>query len=131
MARDWRSAAIMATALWLVGCSAPTTRQLAEEAMTAMGGAESLRQIQTVVMKGEGTRSQIGQAPVPGDTDTPATLKNVVETLDLVNGRASLDYEIQSGTFVQRRHEILTRRGEGAAGKPVGIEIVGNRPIVA
>jgi glyoxylase-like metal-dependent hydrolase (beta-lactamase superfamily II) len=122
---------VIAALLCLTACSAPTTRELAEEAMTAMGGAESLRQIQTIVMKGEGTRMRIGQTPSAGDEEMPATLKNVTETLDLANGRASLDYEIQAGSFMQHRHEILTRRGEGAESKQVGIEIVGTRPVVA
>jgi glyoxylase-like metal-dependent hydrolase (beta-lactamase superfamily II) len=122
---------MISAALLLAGCSAPTTRQLADEAMTAMGGAESLRQIQTVVMRGEGTRMKIGQTPTADADETPATLRNVVETLDLANGRASLDYEVQAGTFMQHRQEILTKKGTGAEAKPVGIEIVGNRPVVA
>ena len=64
--------------------------------------------------------------------ESPAPeLSNVTETADLVNGRASLDYELKNGDFTQHRHEILTRRGDSPSAPPVGIEIVGTRPIVA
>jgi glyoxylase-like metal-dependent hydrolase (beta-lactamase superfamily II) len=119
--------------LGLTACSsAPTTRQLAQDAVTAMGGAEQLRSIQTLVMKdGTGTRTRLGQTVRVGDAEMPAQLTKVVEIADIANGRASLDYELRSGDFMQHRHEILTKLGEGAAGKPVGIEIVGTRPIIA
>jgi glyoxylase-like metal-dependent hydrolase (beta-lactamase superfamily II) len=130
MAPRNRSIGILLMSLLLLGCSsAPTGRQLTTDALTAMGGTEKLKEIRTVVMKGEGTRMRIGQTLKAGDPETPATLRTVVEILDLANNLASLDYEIQEGDFMQHRHEILTVRG--AANKPVGIEIVGTRPVVA
>src|SRR5262245_31525701 len=97
-----------------------------------MGGQEKLQAIQTITMKdGTGTRFSLNQTMKAGDPEEPAQLKNVVETLDLSNGLASLDYELTEGAFMQHRHEILTKRGEGAGAKPVGIEIVPMRPIVA
>jgi glyoxylase-like metal-dependent hydrolase (beta-lactamase superfamily II) len=70
---------------------------------------------------------RLGQTVRVGDPETAAQLKNVVETVDLAGGRASLDYEIQLGEFGQHRHEILTKRGDTL----VGIEIVGTRPVIA
>jgi len=124
--------ALTVLALWLTGCStAPTTRQLAADAVTAMGGMDKLLGIHTMAMKGgSGTRTRLGQTVSVGDTETPGQLKNVVEIVDL-GGRASLDYEIHIGPFMQHRHEILTKRGDGPAAAPVGIEIVGTRPVVA
>jgi glyoxylase-like metal-dependent hydrolase (beta-lactamase superfamily II) len=52
---------------------------------------------------------------------------NVVEIVDLAGGRASLDYEVNEGGFMQHRHEVLTTKD----GKPVGIEYVDARPVVA
>ena len=117
----------------LTACSsAPTTRQLAQDAVTAMGGPEKLQSIQTLVMKdGTGTRTRLGQTVRVGDQEMPGQLMKVVEIVDLANGRASLDYELRNGDFTQHRHEILTKLGEGPAGKPVGIEIVGTRPVIA
>jgi glyoxylase-like metal-dependent hydrolase (beta-lactamase superfamily II) len=108
--------------------SAPTPRQLAEDAVAAMGGLQQLQAIRALTMKGgTGSRSRLGQTVHVGDPETPAELKNVVEIADLSGGRASLDYEIQLGEFGQHRHEILTKRGDAL----VGIEIVGTRPIIA
>ena len=53
-------------------------------------------------------------------------LKNVTETLDRVNNRAALDYEMQIGAFGQHRREILTKTADGRA---VGLEDVAGRPL--
>src|SRR5207245_8149212 len=76
---------------------------------------------------GAGSRLRLGQMVKASDQENPSQLKNVVEIVDLANGRASLDYELQNGGFMQHRHEILTKRGDNL----VGIEIVGTRPIIA
>src|SRR5262249_32840197 len=68
-----------------------------------------------------------GQMVKATDQENPGQLKNVVDIVDLANGRASLDYELQNGGFMQHRPEILTKLG----GKTVGIEIIGTRPIIA
>ena len=83
--------------LWLVSCaSAPTTKSLAADAAAAMGGLERLRGVQTVVMRdGTGTRLRLGQMVHATDPETAAGLSKVTETLDLVNGRAALDYEMK------------------------------------
>jgi len=132
--------------LLLAACSSPPSqRLLADDALAAMGGRERLQAIQVLAMKGgTGTRYRLGQTRRVGGDESPAPqLTNVNETADLLNGRASLDYEVKNGDFVQHRHEILTRRGgvpgaaaSGVAGDVrnaplVGIEIVGTRPIVA
>jgi hypothetical protein len=114
--------------LALAACAAPTGRKLAQDSVTAMGGAEKLQAIKTLTLKGgTGTRSRLGQMRKATDAETPGTLKDVVEIADLANGRASLDYALENQGFMQHRHEILTKRGD----KPVGIEIVGTRPIIA
>ncbi len=105
---------------------APTTRELAAAAVTAMGGAEALRGIRTLQMQGgEGTRRRHGQVPRLGDTEPAATLSAVVETLDLANGRAALDYTIAMPGFSQRRKEVLTKQG----GALIGLESVDTRPL--
>ena len=110
-----------------------------------MGGKEKLRAIQVLALKGgTGTRYRLGQTKTVGEAESPTPqLTNVVETADLANGRASLDSELKNGDFSQHRHEILTRRGAvpdtaALAGDhpqppapPVGIEIVGTRPVAA
>ena len=120
---------LVAASLWLAACStAPTPRRLAQDAVTAMGGMEKLQSIQTLTMKGgTGTRLRLGQTQRATDPENAAQLKNVVEIADLATGRASLDYELNLGGFMQHRHEVLTKRGD----KPVGIDYVGARPVIA
>jgi glyoxylase-like metal-dependent hydrolase (beta-lactamase superfamily II) len=120
-------ALILAGTLWAVGCSsAPTTQSLARDAAAAMGGLDRLRGVQIVTMKGgTGTRLRLGQMVRATDDEMPATLANVVETLDLANGRAALDYEVKMGDFGQHRQEVLTKKND----KAVGLENVAGRPL--
>src|SRR4030095_14772444 len=118
-----RTIALGITTLWLMGCSSVAQRQLAQDAVTAMGGAEKLMGIQSLIMSGgTGTRNKVGQMKTATGMDEVGELSNTVEILDLANGRAAFDYDLKVGDFVQHRHEVLTKVGEGAAGKPIGIE---------
>lgn len=124
---------IALAALCATACSpAPSPRRLAQDAVAAMGGADKLHAVRTVSMKGgSGTRLRLGQTVHVGDKESPGELKNVAELVDLANRRASLDYELKNGDFTQHRHEVLTRRGTGPDARPVGIEYVGTRPVIA
>ena len=118
---------IFAMTLSAAACtSPPTTQKLAKDAAGAMGGIDRLRGLQTIVMKGgTGSRLRLGQMAHATDDEMPASLTNVVETLDLTNGRAALDYEIKMGDFGQHRQEVLTKKN----GKAVGLENVAGRPL--
>src|SRR2546422_8316749 len=93
-------------ALCLGGCSAPPTpRTLARDAVVAMGGAERLQNVKTLTMKGgTGMRLKTGQMVKATDQEDPGQLKDVVDIVDLANGRASLDYALQNGGVMQHRH---------------------------
>jgi glyoxylase-like metal-dependent hydrolase (beta-lactamase superfamily II) len=131
MTRRWRPVVAGVTgivgALWIAACSSsPSTQSLAKDAAEAMGGLDRLRGVQTVQMKGgSGTRLRLGQMAHATDDEMPASLANVVETLDLGNGRAALDYEIKMGDFGQHRQEVLTKKN----GRAVGLENVAGRPL--
>jgi glyoxylase-like metal-dependent hydrolase (beta-lactamase superfamily II) len=91
-----------------------------------MGGEELLKGVRSVAMRGgSGSRFRLGSTVRAADTEAAASLINVVETLDLANGHAALDYELTSGAFTQHRQEILTKKD----GKPVGLDQVGTRPL--
>src|SRR5437867_10273301 len=124
-----RSILLFIPAMWLGACSGPPVlRTLAQDAVAAMGSAERLQGVKTLAMKGgTGTRMRMGQMVKATDQENPAQLKDVVDIVDLANGRASLDYALQLGGFMQHRHEILTKRAD----KPIGIDIVGTRPVIA
>jgi glyoxylase-like metal-dependent hydrolase (beta-lactamase superfamily II) len=103
-------AAVLASAC----SSAPTARGLAQDAVTAMGGVERLRGIQALVMSGgSGTRNRLGQTVRVSDPDGTAQLSNVIEAIDLTNGRAALDYQIENAGFMQHRQEVLTKVADG------------------
>ena len=121
--------ALTVAAAWLTACSsAPTTRELAQDAAAAMGGLEALQAVETLTMSGgTGTRTRLGQTVHVGDEENTAELTDVVEIVDLAGGRASMHYMIDNAGFMQDRHEILTTRG----GSPVGIEIIPPRPTIA
>ena len=119
---------VAAAALTATACAKPPTAKiLVHDAVTAMG-AEKLRAVKTITMKGGiGTREQLQESQHVGDAEKPGTLANVVEIVDLAGGRASMNYEIDNDGFKQHRHEVLTTRG----GKAVGVEYVDPRPVVA
>jgi glyoxylase-like metal-dependent hydrolase (beta-lactamase superfamily II) len=104
----------------------PTAKQLADDAVVAMGGADRLQSVRTISMRGGvGSRYRHGQTVHVTDMESPGTLKNVVETADLPTGRAMLDYELQIDAFGQHRKEIVTTKN----GRPVGLEDVAGRPL--
>ena len=115
-------------AVCAAACSSPPgTADLAQDALTAMGGAERVRAIRTVQFRdGTGTRFRVGQTVKVGEAEEPTTLSMVVETTDLANGRASLNYALaMKGGFSQQRHEVLTTKD----GRGVGLEYVMGRPL--
>jgi glyoxylase-like metal-dependent hydrolase (beta-lactamase superfamily II) len=118
-------------AVLVAGCSSgpPSTRQLAQDAIDAMGGRQRLEAVRTIAMRdGEGTRYRLGQSVKAGDADQSGTLTQVAETVDLAGGRAALDYALRSPSgFQQSRKEVLTSKD----GRLVGIETVPGRPVVA
>ena len=116
------------SALSSTACSStPTGKSVVSDAIAAMGG-DKLKTAQTISMKGgSGTRGRLQEQRRVTDPDEPGTLADVVEIVDLAGNRASLDYQFKEGGFGQHRHEVLTTRG----GKPVGIEYVDMRPVVA
>jgi glyoxylase-like metal-dependent hydrolase (beta-lactamase superfamily II) len=117
----------------LAACSTPPTmRRVVQDAAAAMGGVEQLAAIDTLTMSGgTGTRTRLGQTMHVDDAETAGQLTEVVEIADLAGGRASLDYLIDNGGFMQHRHEVLTRNGEGADAPLIGIEIIPGRPTTA
>jgi hypothetical protein len=86
------SVVFVITALCATGCSTPqNTKDLAQQAIEAMGG-EQVQRLQSYVMRGgSGSRSRLGQHTKTGQTDPTAKLANVTETFDLAGGRAALD----------------------------------------
>jgi len=120
-----RTIAFTALSLSLAGCSStPAQRKVAQDAVDAMGEYDKVKAIHMLTMTGgTGTRTKVGQAMSATGPDQIGQLTNNVETVDIANGRAAYDYDLQVGDFMQHRHEVLTKSG-GGTGKPVGIESI-------
>src|SRR5688572_18760916 len=125
--RMGRELVIAVIGICMSSCSSSSNvHDLAQTALMRMGGAERVRAVRSIVMRGgTGSRSRLGQIVKTGGGDPRATLANVTETLDLAGGRAALDYEISASGFTQHRQEILTKQGDHA----IGLENVGTRPL--
>lgn len=87
---------------------APTTAQLTERMLEAMGGREALESVELLVREGSGSRTRLGQIPETGGTDPTGRLTELTETIDFANERAAFDYEIVNNDFSQHRTEVLT-----------------------
>jgi glyoxylase-like metal-dependent hydrolase (beta-lactamase superfamily II) len=90
--------------------AALTAPEIATKMLDTMGGQEALEQVQTLVQKGGGMRKHFGQIPATGADDPPGLLTDLVETIDLANGRAAFDNRVRIGdSFAQHRTEAYTQ----------------------
>src|SRR5687767_12916528 len=83
---------LLALAAGLTAACAQTSpeRQLIDEAAAALGGADRVRAVRTIVMEGGGVHGAMGGSVTP---DTPPNTFKVTDyrrTLDLPNGRMRL-----------------------------------------
>ena len=109
------------------GAAASSTAELAAALVAAMGGRAALEGADTLVLRGDGTRTRMGQIAQTGGEDPMGSLAGVTETIDLANGRAAFDYDVVIGEFRLHRTEVLT----SFEGEPVGWNTGPNRPAVA
>jgi glyoxylase-like metal-dependent hydrolase (beta-lactamase superfamily II) len=105
----------------------PTTAALATRLIETLGGRAALESVETLVLRGAGARTRMGQIAFTGGEDGVGQLNGVTETLDLANGRAAFDYDVVNGDFTQHRTEVFTTF-EGAR---IGWNTGPDRPKVA
>jgi glyoxylase-like metal-dependent hydrolase (beta-lactamase superfamily II) len=105
----------------------PTTAELARRFVDAIGGRAALEGVHTMVLRGEGTRTRMGQLTTGDGEDPMGGLRGVTETIDLANGRAAYDYEVTFGDFGMQRTEVFTT----FEGTPVGWNTGPGRPNIA
>jgi glyoxylase-like metal-dependent hydrolase (beta-lactamase superfamily II) len=99
----------LAAALLSACGTAPNTAELAADMAAGMGGSSALENISSVVLRGHGSRTRMGQIPATGAADPTGELIDLTETIDLAGARAAFDYGIVNGDFTQRRTEVYTR----------------------
>lgn len=94
--------------------------------LEAMGGRTALEAVTMLVLKGNGTRTRMGQIAAAGGIDPSGELLDLTATIDLANGRAGFNYTVVNGAFRQQRTEVYTRH----RGEPVGWTSGPDRPAV-
>lgn len=123
-----RSVLLLCCLPMLVACySNLSTVQMTQNSIAAIGGDAKIGKIETVVLKGSGTKTAFGQAQKSGDADPAANLKNLVEVYDYKNGRAAFEYDFELGEFKQHRREVFTKYGPPASARPVGYLMINDR----
>jgi glyoxylase-like metal-dependent hydrolase (beta-lactamase superfamily II) len=87
----------------LAGCSRPTPeQQIVNDAAQAMGGAERIGAVKTLVIEGGGTQYNIGQDLVPGASGETFTVTGYKRAVDVQGGRARTELTRQPNfTFFQ------------------------------
>jgi glyoxylase-like metal-dependent hydrolase (beta-lactamase superfamily II) len=71
-----------------VACARPPEQQLINEAAEALGGAERLRTVKTIVIDGEGTQYNLGQDVVPGASSQTFAVTQYKRSIDVAGERA-------------------------------------------
>jgi glyoxylase-like metal-dependent hydrolase (beta-lactamase superfamily II) len=79
---------IVAVALTVACTRATPEQQIVNDAAAALGGAERVSAVKTLVLEGTGTQYNLGQDVVPGATGQTFTVSQFKRTVDVAGGRA-------------------------------------------
>src|SRR5688572_21565467 len=82
------SLSVVAVALTVACTRATPEQQIVNDAAAAMGGAERVSAVKTLVLEGTGTQYNPGQDLVPGATGQTFTVSAFKRTVDVPGGRA-------------------------------------------
>ena len=81
--------AVLAAAAMLAACSRATPeQQVVNDAAEALGGADQIQAVNTLVLQGEGTQYNLGQDLVPGASGQTFTVSQFTRTIDVAGNRA-------------------------------------------
>lgn len=92
------SAVIVAATLAAACAPAAPGRQLVEEAAAALGGADRIRSVRTLVMEGGGMNGAMGGSVTPDDPPNTFKVTGYRRVLDLQNGRMRLQ-QVRTAQF--------------------------------
>src|SRR6187549_2329232 len=87
----------------LAGCSRPTPeQQIVNDAAQALGGADRVAAVKTLVIEGTGTQYNLGQDVVPGASGQTFAVTAYKRVVDVAGGRARTELTRQPNfTFFQ------------------------------
>jgi len=111
-------------------CSRPTPeQQIVNDAAAALGGAERILAVKTIVMEGEGTQYNLGQDVVPNASGQTFTVTEYKRSIDVPAGRARTELTRQPNfTFFQGPAAQRQVQGiDGAVGYNVAPNGTANR----
>ena len=84
-----RTVLALLTIVMFTACARPTPeRRVVDEAAAALGGAERLLAVRTVVIEGEGTHYNLGQDIVPGASGQTFAVTQYKRAIDVPGERA-------------------------------------------
>jgi hypothetical protein len=94
-----RLLALVAVMSAAAACSqTPTERQAIDDAATALGGADRIQAVRTIVMDGGGSNGALGGSVTPNDPPNSFAVSGYRRTLDLQNGRMRLQ-QVRTAQF--------------------------------
>jgi hypothetical protein len=117
------AAVILAAAVAASCAPTPPERQLIDDAAEALGGADEVRAVRTIVIEGGGSNGALGGSVTPDAPPNTWSITNYRRTLDLENGRSRLE-QVRTAQFafanatVARQDQRLD--GDVAFNVPVG-----------
>jgi glyoxylase-like metal-dependent hydrolase (beta-lactamase superfamily II) len=84
-----RAVLLLAVLMIAVACARPTPeQQVIDDAAQALGGAERLRAVKTIVITGQGTQYNLGQDVVPGASNQTFAVTEYRRAIDVAGERA-------------------------------------------
>jgi hypothetical protein len=90
---------LMIAAVLTGGCAqTPPDRQAIDDAAAALGGADRIQAVRTIVMEGGGTNGAMGGSVTPDDPPNTFKVTDYRRTLDLQNGRMRLQ-QVRTAQF--------------------------------
>ena len=98
---------LVAVALTVACTRATPEQQIVNDAAAALGGAERVSAVKTLVLEGTGTQYNLGQDLVPGASGQTFTVSAFKRTVDVAGGRAR--------TELTRKPELHLLPGPGGA----------------
>jgi len=84
--------ALLATLALAAACSRPTPeQQIVNDTAAAMGGADRILAVKTLVIEGEGTQYNLGQDVTPSATGQTFTVTDARQAIDVAGGRMRIE----------------------------------------
>ena len=120
-----RTSLVLLGALALNACSQATPeQQIVNDAASALGGADRIRAVKTLVIRGGGTHYNLGQDLVPGASGQTFTVTDLTRAIDVAGGRARTELT-RTPTFTFFQGPQAQRQVVGIDGD-VGYNVVPN-----